>query len=258
MKPVARALGVVLFSAGLLGAASCGVDLPLTPGPPAGPTEIALVFSGTLPVGESSFFSFLNTRPQVLSVTLASTTLTPGGPAVPTPASLGIGIPSGTECALREPPVTVTPRLTAQLAVPLDPGTYCVRIADAGSFPAPMAFAVRITLGHPSGDAAPGSETFASTLAVQGSASRTFTATQAGLVTLTLQSLGAGASAVGLGLGIPRLDGTGCLISQSTVAAPGGAPQVSAQVAPGAYCVAVFDTGGLTRPVTFSVQIAFP
>jgi hypothetical protein len=240
------------------GAAACGESIT-PPAGPSGPVVTTVLFSGTLAPGASSFYSILLEQTQVLSVTVASTTLGPTGPAQPTPASVGVGIPSGTECALMSPAVTVAPALQAQVAVQLNAGTYCVRIADAGLFPAPMDFAVRIVMGQPpSGTPAGGTETFASALAIQGSSSRTFTASQAGTVRLTLQSLGGPATSVGLGIGIPRLDGAGCVLTQSVTTGPGAGPHLTAAVAPGVYCVRVFDPGTLPGPSTFSVQIVFP
>jgi hypothetical protein len=240
-----------------LGAARCDSTILPTP-TQGGPTETSIVFTGTLETGASSFFSFQVTEPQVLSVMFASTMADINGPATPTVAGISLGIPGGTDCVPMIPAVVVAPAFTSQIAMPLEVGTYCVRIADVGHFPGPMIFAVRMVLASASLTPNPGVDSFASSLAIQGASSRTFTATQSGAVNLTLQSLGAGASTVGLGLGIPRVDGTGCLLTQSIMASPGSSPQLSAQVAAGKYCAKIFDTGSLSRPVTFVLQIVRP
>ncbi len=259
MKHASRLLIVMaIVVAAALGAAACG-DSPAAPTAPTAIDTRTLLFSGTLAPGDSIFYSILMEHTQVLGVTIASTTLGPTGPAQPTAASIGVGVPSGTQCVLRSPAVTVTPGLVAQVAVQLDPGTYCVRIADAGFFPAPMDFAVRINIGEPaSATPAGATETFASSVAIQGASSRTFTASQAGTVRLTLQSLGAPATAIGLGIGIPRIDGAGCVLSQSVTTGPGAGPHLTAAVSPGTYCVRIFDPGTLPSPATFSVQIVYP
>ena len=259
MTRAARLLIVMAtLAAAAVGAAACG-DSVAAPTPSSGVATRTLLFAGTLAPGASTFYSILMEETQVFSVTIASTTLGPTGPAQPTPASIGIGIPSGTQCALMSPAVTVAPGLVAQIAVQLNPGTYCVRIADVGLFPGPMDFAIRIVIGDATASTPAGAtETFSSSLAIQGASSRTFTASQGGTVRLTLQSLGAPATAIGLGIGIPRVDGGGCVLTQSVTTGPGAGPHITATVAAGIYCVRVFDTGTLPGPATFSVQIVYP
>ena len=257
MSPMRTVRMRVVLSAVVGLAAGCSsAVLPSVPS--QGSDTITLIFSGTLPTGGSSFFSFAVAESEVASVLFASTMASSNGHATPTPASLGLGIPSGTDCVLSAPAIVVAPAFTPQIARQLEKGTYCIRIEDIGSFPAPMEFAVRLVLAEGSTTASPGTQSFGSSLAVLGASSHAFTASQNGTVNLTLQSLGGGAGTVGLGLGIPRSDGGGCLLTQSVTASPGGAPQLSAQVSAGTYCAKVFDTGTLVRPVTFVLQIVFP
>jgi hypothetical protein len=104
---------------------------------------------------------------------------------------------------------------------------------------------------------APATETFASNLAVRGTSARTFRATANGQLTVTLQSIGPPSSAnVDVSIGIPREDGTGCLVGRTQ---RGGALlQMSTSVDPGSYCVLLTDFGNLTAPVSFTVSIAKP
>ena len=252
---VSAALGVVVGLA--TGAAGCRSSI-LPNAPSTGPNTITLIFSGTLPTGGRSFFSFLVSQKDIASVLFASTMETSNGHATPVPASLGLGIPGGTDCVLSTPAIIVGPAFTPQIARELEPGTYCIRIEDIGGFFAPMEFAIRLVVAAGTPDPSPGVQSFGSSLAVQGASARVFTASQSGTISLTLQSLGGDVGSVGLGLGIPRSDGAGCLLTRSVTASPGGAPQLSAQVAPGTYCAKVFDAGTLTRPVTFVLQIVFP
>lgn len=252
--------GAAALAAAMLMASSCGTSRStLTPDQVGLLTDSTLLFRDRLAVGGSGFFSFLVSQKQAVSVTYASAMVGETGPAVPTPLSLGLGQPSGADCALPTPAVLVAPALTAQIAQELEPGTYCVRVADPGSLSSSIDFAVRVVLsfGAPS-RAAAGAETLSTSLAVGGASMRTVTASETGTLTLALQSLGDGASAVGVGVGIPRLSGSGCYLTQSVVTGPGAGPHLSIPVSPGTYCTGVFDTGTLTKPVTFSLRITFP
>jgi hypothetical protein len=102
----------------------------------------------------------------------------------------------------------------------------------------------------------PVTETFSTQLIVGGSASRTFNAAKAGTATVTLGSLGA-ATKLGFGLGVPDALGSGCLFTRSSDAALAGT-SFSLPVDAGTYCVRVFDVGGHTSTITFSVTIVRP
>jgi hypothetical protein len=123
---------------------ACGSDTPTTPTTPNLPsTEI---FSGTLPVQGSSFYSFTVAATGNVSITLASLVPVAPGPAVNTVMGLGVGTPSGTECSVTNS-VTTAPGLTAQLVNSLTAATYCAKIYDLGALTAPVDFTVRIV--HP-------------------------------------------------------------------------------------------------------------
>lgn len=144
MKTATIALisGFVLILALLTTA--CGSNTPTTPTTPNLPsTEI---FSGTLPVQGSSFYSFTVAATGNVSITLASLVPVAPGPAVNTVMGLGVGTPSGTECSVTNS-VTTAPGLTAQLVNSLTAATYCAKIYDLGALTAPVDFTVRIV--HP-------------------------------------------------------------------------------------------------------------
>ena len=133
-------------------------------------------------------------------------------------------------------------------------------IADTGSLTQPTNFLIRINQipgsSRPPIAATPSSETFASNLALRGTSARTFAATGNGQVTLRIQNLGASDALVDLGFGIPRSDGSGCLIAQTVRGGVGS--QISTPVDLGPYCVVITDFGNLTAPTSFSINITKP
>ena len=238
---------------------ACGSSQPIGGPTVIEPTDSSLLFSDTLAVGGRTFFSFVIDQRRAVHITLASTMVDVAGPATPVPIALGLGTPSGEDCVVTHPAGTVAPALTAQLQVELDAGTYCARLQDPGTMSAPLTFAVRIlVIAGRASLPTPGSDIFATSLAVQGATSRSIEASQAGVVVLTLQGLGAGASALGVGLGIPRADGSGCFLTQSILTSASSTPQLALSVAAGQYCVRVFDPGTLANPVAFQLKIDFP
>lgn len=250
----------VIFLA-ILAAASAGCEETPAPGPSnPNPTSVRDVFAGELAPGGVSSYAFPVFEDGGVRLTLASVTNGRTGPAVPATLFLGLGIPSGTGCATFVE-VPASPDLVPQIdGYGVQPGTYCARIADRGSLSATANFAVRLIYPNPPTivAAAPRTETFSSILPVKGSAARTITATQAGQLTVTLQSLGGGVSSVGLGVGIQRFDGT-CAFTRSLDASPGTSPQISIGVPAGVdYCVRIYDLGTLTTPVSFSISLGIP
>lgn len=110
----------------------------------------------------------------------------------------------------------------------------------------------------PTATTSPTTSTFASRLTVRGSASRTFTASTAGAVTVTLASAGAPSTVVGLGIGVPNGGVSRCTLSTSLNTTGGSTAQISATVDPGSYCVAIYDVGTLTDSIDFSMTIVYP
>jgi hypothetical protein len=241
-------------------ALSAGCDKNPNPTDPSTttPTSFSELFAGTLASRASSFYSFATAQTETVGVTLASITQTATGPALTTVMTLGLGTPSGTGCALTTSQ-TVGPALAAQISTSINAGTYCVSIADIGNLPASADFVIRIThtFTAPTTTNAPKTDVFISALSVHGSSSKSFSATQAGTVTITLDNTSP-ASAIGLGLGLFRADGGGCSLSRSVNTAAGATAQISTAVDPGTYCVKVFDIGTLIDPINFSITIVHP
>jgi hypothetical protein len=110
----------------------------------------------------------------------------------------------------------------------------------------------------PTTPTSPTTSTLSTTLTTSGAVSRLFTATQAGTVSVTLNSAGAPGTAVGLGVGVPSTGIARCTLSTSIVTAAGPGPQLSAPVDAGTYCVAVYDLGTLTDAIAIDLTIVFP
>ena len=102
-------------------------------------------------------------------------------------------------------------------------------------------------------------ETFSGTVAVGSSDFHTFTATQGGTVSVTLNAAGPPATIfMGLGIGTPS-SSTCALLSGATADTQAGTTsQLSGTLDPGAYCVEVYDVGNETTPVNYAVTVAHP
>jgi hypothetical protein len=139
-----RVLGLLLAAA--LCATSCGDDTTPTE-PTRTPTRTTEIFQGTIRVGGSQFYSFGTSDPGTTNVTLVS--LRPEGSTTATASTvmgLGLGTPSGTDCALASA-ITTAPGLIAQLTATTNVSTYCVKIADVGNLRSTVNYTVRIL--HP-------------------------------------------------------------------------------------------------------------
>jgi hypothetical protein len=134
-----------LFAALLAGLAlGCGSDSV-----PTSPTVVDVstqVFSGTLAVGATRFYSFTVISGGTISASLASVTSAQDNTVLDAVLELGIGFPAGTGCAVTTTK-NVSPALTTQVLTSGEPGIHCVRIADVGDLTAPIKFAVRFA--HP-------------------------------------------------------------------------------------------------------------
>jgi hypothetical protein len=102
----------------------------------------------------------------------------------------------------------------------------------------------------------PATVTFASTIALAGTTSRSFITSQQGELSATFESISAGDVEMGFGIGVVTVDGCGLVRIVRT--RPGPTPQLSTRVDPGEYCVALFDVGGLTRAESFSITYSYP
>lgn len=90
-----------------------------------------------------------------------------------------------------------------------------------------------------------------------GSVSRSFFAQIPGRVVAVLSGISPATRLV-IGIGVPRVDGSGCLLTVSETASDGDAAEVTADVAVGTFCVQVFAPPQTANAVTFSVALTHP
>ena len=106
----------------------------------------------------------------------------------------------------------------------------------------------------------PSTETLTGTMARNGTAIRTFTAAQAGTVSVTLASAGPPPTIVlGLGLGIRSSTGADCLFTRTVNTPAGSGPQLTAPVDAGQYCAGAYDLGTIgPAGITVSITVTHP
>jgi hypothetical protein len=106
------------------------------------------------------------------------------------------------------------------------------------------------------------SETFTGTVTVGGNDSHPFVTSNYGEVSITLTAAGPPADiTMGIGIGTAAsIVDSSCRLYQNGFlsARAGSSPQLVGNVPAGAYCVQVFDAGGQTTPVTYSVTVVHP
>jgi len=249
----------VALSLALLGGA-CG-DNPASPSfTPIFPT--VLVVQGTIAAGASNYVPFSLAETAAIHAQLISLVPTGTENLLSVPVKVGFGTPTDTACTLTVS-ANVTPSLVGAVAPVVNPGSYCVFIGDLGNLPDSTDYVIRITedpiRSPPDTTPSPATDTFSTNLGVGGTSIRAFNARINGTASLTLQSIGPPSSLqVGFALGVPRQDGTGCLISKLVTTGAGAAPQISMPVDQGSYCVRVSDAGTMTAPTSFTVQIVRP
>jgi hypothetical protein len=98
---------------------------------------------------------------------------------------------------------------------------------------------------------------FTSLLIPGGSASREFSTTAAGNVSVTLKSTTPAGIAIGLGVGIPRSNGS-CALAAAVETPAGTDAQVSITADAGTFCAKVYDPGTLEAPLPFTISIVRP
>jgi hypothetical protein len=137
-----------LLAVAVQASAGCGNDTTSTTSPTTtSDVRSTETFGATLTVGQSQFYSFTTLSSGTTDVTLVS--LRPAGSVSATVSpvvGLGLGIPSGTDCALGWA-TTTTPALKAQLTVSTSVTTYCVKVADIGNLTAAVDYTIRVL--HP-------------------------------------------------------------------------------------------------------------
>ncbi len=110
----------------------------------AAPT-VSETFTGTLPVGGFKFYSFNIAVNGTVNVTLNSVT----GAGVPATVQVGLGIgaPSGIDCAATTSITAGTTTPAPQTTGTFGPGAFCVRVYDVGNLFNAANF--NITIAHP-------------------------------------------------------------------------------------------------------------
>jgi len=122
--------------------AACGSNSSTAPTvEPASTTE---VWSGTLAVGASKFYSF--SVPLEGTVSVQMKTLTQGGAATSESITIGLGGPRGTDCSVSGS-VIASGSDAVLLSGTQAAGVYCIRIWDNAQLTKAAAFSVNIN--HP-------------------------------------------------------------------------------------------------------------
>jgi hypothetical protein len=117
------------------------------------------------------------------------------------------------------------------------------------------------TTTAPSTTSSPTTETLNGSMAPKGQAIRTFTATQAGTVSVTLASAGPPSTIVlGLGVGIESTTtGDICQFSRTVNTPAGTTPQITVSVDAGKYCAGTYDIGNVgTAGITVAITVTHP
>lgn len=99
--------------------------------------------------------------------------------------------------------------------------------------------------------------TFTGVVGPSGTLSRSFTAQLDGTARASLSAI-APATALGFGMGVPRADGTGCLLTYSTTATNLASAEIGGAVASGVFCIQVFAPATAAETVRFSVTLTHP
>lgn len=236
---------------------ACGND-PTAPTPNL-PNPALEVFTGPMDPGGLNTYLFTLQTPSTVQLMLAGVVI--GEPLRSISPALRVQLAqwNGTECAPLES-IDVEPRMTAALHRRIDPGTYCAVVSDPNHvLTEPVGIVMRaVAPVLISTGGSPGSATFTSTITPGGMSTRTFEASHAGDVNITLTNLSPAVGTAALGIGLLATDGSGCKATRIVRTAPGASPQITARVDAGDYCVLVFDDGAFVDGQSFSVKIDHP
>jgi hypothetical protein len=103
----------------------------------------------------------------------------------------------------------------------------------------------------------PVTATFSGVVGPNGTLSRSFTAQIAGTARAVVSGI-TPATALGLGLGIPRGDGSGCLLTYSTVSGDLSGVEIAGAVTTGTFCVQIYAPAAAADNVRFEVSLTHP
>jgi len=124
----------------VLALAAAGCDDASTATSPTATSPVTEIFSGQFFPGGTAARAFSAASSGTVSITLTQI-----GPPADAVVGLGVGIPqsTGAGCLLTQT-IQTGAASSPQLAVPVDAGTYCVRLYDTGTLAATVAFSVTI------------------------------------------------------------------------------------------------------------------
>ena len=132
-----------------MAAAGCNSDTssptsPTVTTPTVAEATVSELFTGVVPVGGYSFYSFTTTLNGTVRLTLTSVS----GAGVPSTVwlGLGIGVPAAEDCVTTTV-VNTSAGGAAQITGTLAPGVYCAKVYDIGNLFAPAS--VDVTIEHP-------------------------------------------------------------------------------------------------------------
>jgi hypothetical protein len=127
----------------------------------------------------------------------------------------------------------------------------------AGALALALAILTAACGSNPTAPSQPITETLAGSLSIGNANFHVFTTSGSGELTLTLNSLDPTASiAVGVGLG--TVTNGACALQFTNEGFQVGAVWTNTIAGAGSYCVAIYDIGRLTQPVTYSMTLVHP
>lgn len=215
-------------------------------------TSATQFFSGSLaPTKTSGVFTFSLTATSTTNVTLGSVTSAATGEPSSATLTLNLGTVSGAACT---PTTTkaVAAALAAQVTTTLATGTYCVTVADTGGLAEITNFTIRVTSTTGTAPVALVKfDLFPTTLARNGSATKTFVAVTEGTASLTLTTVAAD-TVIAIEVGLGLWDGSACRLNTTVVTTGGTDPQITTSIDAGTYCILLKDIGQLTGQVAIS------
>jgi hypothetical protein len=132
-------LALLLSASGLITLACNPFDNSSSPSTSTTPTTDT--FNGALAPNGSLVFTFTVTTAGSVGVTLTTVS-----PPTASPLGLGIGPSSNGSCSITNSTSGAVAGGNAQLSANENPGTYCVRVSDAGSLA--VTSAVTVTVNH--------------------------------------------------------------------------------------------------------------
>jgi hypothetical protein len=140
MTPRVRHLTTLSPLVLVLALAGVGCDDAATATSPTTTSPVTETFSGQFVPGGSASRTFTAVSSGTVSITLAQI-----GPPADAVVGLAVGIPqtNGSGCHLTQA-VQAGASSSPQITVPVDAGTYCIRLHDPGTLPGPIAFTVTI------------------------------------------------------------------------------------------------------------------